>query len=175
MRFGCRNFGLSDLPRRGLTPQEAPLAVLLLDIEAELSIWEEGQMVWSEEAFPVAELAYHLALWLQSSNAGQEDDHGVAGVTTASEPSWISPFTGLSAHCFGKSVTVLRREGADTVRRGRPRSLPLEDRVPLVAAYSRTNLTLRELAPLFGVSKSAADRIVDHLGPLLALRPRKRF
>lgn len=73
MRLVCRNFGLSDLPRRGLTPQEAPLAVLLLDIEAELSVWEEGQMVWSEEAFPVAELAYHLALWLQSSNAGQED------------------------------------------------------------------------------------------------------
>lgn len=29
--------------------------------------------------------------------------------------------------------------------------------------------------PLFGVSKSAADRIIDHLGPMLALQPRKRF
>jgi hypothetical protein len=28
---------------------------------------------------------------------------------------------------------------------------------------------------LFGVSNSSADRIVDHLGPLLALRPRERF
>lgn len=45
----------------------------------------------------------------------------------------------------------------------------------LVAAYWRTNLTLRQLVPLFGVSKSAADRIVDHLGPALALQPRKRF
>lgn len=45
----------------------------------------------------------------------------------------------------------------------------------LVAAYWRTNLTLRQLAPLFGVSKSAADRIINHLGPLLALRPRRRF
>ncbi|MFJ4894955.1 hypothetical protein ACIP5U_33915 [Streptomyces sp. NPDC088788] len=72
MRFVCRNFGLSDLPRRGLTPREAPLEVLLLDIEAELSIWEEGKLVWSEEAFPVAELACHLALWLQSPAAGQE-------------------------------------------------------------------------------------------------------
>lgn len=45
----------------------------------------------------------------------------------------------------------------------------------LVAAYWRTNLTLRQLAPLFGVSKPSADRIVGHLGPLLALRPRKRF
>jgi hypothetical protein len=44
-----------------------------------------------------------------------------------------------------------------------------------VAAYWRTNLTLRQPAPLFGVSKSAADRIIAHLGPLLALQPRKTF
>lgn len=44
-----------------------------------------------------------------------------------------------------------------------------------VAAYWRTNLTRRQLAPLFGVSKSAADRIIDHLGPKFALQPRKRF
>lgn len=67
------------------------------------------------------------------------------------------------------------RAGADLARRGRPWSLPLEDRVLLVAAYWRTNLTLRQPAPLFGVSKSAADRIIDHLGPSLALQPRKRF
>ncbi len=72
-------------------------------------------------------------------------------------------------------MTVLRREGADAVRKGRPWSLPLEDRALLVAAYWRTNLTMRQLAPLFGVSKSAADRIIDHLGPMLALQPRKRF
>ncbi|MEU7281553.1 hypothetical protein AB0A69_22665 [Streptomyces sp. NPDC045431] len=73
MRFVCRNFGLSDLPRRGLTPGEAPAEVLLLDIEAELSIRESGREVWSEEAFPVAELAYHLALWLRSPDAGHAD------------------------------------------------------------------------------------------------------
>ncbi|AVZ76085.1 IS5/IS1182 family transposase [Streptomyces lunaelactis] len=99
----------------------------------------------------------------------------MAGVITASEPSWIAPFTGLSPRCFGKLVTVLRREGADAVRKGRPWSLPLEDRALLVAAYWRTNLTMRQIAPLFGVSKSAADRIIDHLGPMLALQPRKRF
>jgi Helix-turn-helix of DDE superfamily endonuclease len=47
--------------------------------------------------------------------------------------------------------------------------------VLLVAAYWRTNLTLRQLALLFGVSKSAADRIVAHLGPALGLQQRKRF
>lgn len=99
----------------------------------------------------------------------------MAGVITASEPSWIAPFAGLSPRQFSKLITALRREGADPVRKGRPWSLPLEDRVLLVAAYWRTNLTLRQLAPLFGVSKSAADRIVDHLGPALALEPRRRF
>lgn len=53
--------------------------------------------------------------------------------------------------------------------------MSLEGRVLLVATYWRTNLTLRQLAPLFGVSKSAADRIIDHVGPLLALKPRRRF
>ncbi|MFJ5050101.1 transposase family protein, partial [Streptomyces sp. NPDC088719] len=100
----------------------------------------------------------------------------MSGVITASQPSWIGPFSGLSPRQFGKLITALRREGADPVRKGRPWSLPLEDRVLLVAAYWRTNLTLRQLAPLFGVSKSAADRIIiDHLGPSLALQPRKRF
>ncbi len=99
----------------------------------------------------------------------------MAGVITASQPSWIGPFTGLSPRCFGKLVTALRREGADTVRRGRPWGLPLEDPVLLVAAYCRTNLTLRQLAPLFGISKSAADRIINRLAPLPALQPRRRF
>ncbi|MCX4418120.1 transposase [Streptomyces mirabilis] len=99
----------------------------------------------------------------------------MAGVITASEPSWIGPFAGLSPRQFGKLITTLRRAGVDPVRKGRPWSLALEDRVLLVVAYWRTNLTLRQLAPLFGISKSAADRVIDHLGPTLALQPRKRF
>ncbi len=82
------------------------------------------------------------------------------------------------------------RRGGD-VQRGRPWRLPLEDRVLLVATYAcstrararrwtafsaswRTNLTLRQVAPLFGVSKSAVDRILDHLAPLLAISPARR-
>ncbi|WP_183066023.1 transposase family protein [Streptomyces sp. gCLA4] len=98
----------------------------------------------------------------------------MAGVITASKPSWIAPSTGLSPRQFGKLVTVLRREGADAVRKGRPWSLPREDRALLVEAYWRTNLTMRQLAPSFGVSKSAADRIIDHLGPMLALQRQVR-
>ena len=89
----------------------------------------------------------------------------MAGVITASEPFWPGPFTGPRPRCFGKLVTALRREGADPVGKGRPWGLPLEDWV----------LALRQLAPLFGISKSAADRIIDHLGSSLALQPRKRF
>ncbi|MGW7528720.1 transposase [Streptomyces sp. NPDC054783] len=81
----------------------------------------------------------------------------------------------MCPRCFGKLVTALRREGPDAAGRGRPWSLPLEDRVLLVAAYWRTNLTMRRLALLFGISKSAADGIIDHLGPLMSLRPRRRF
>ncbi|MEU5307098.1 transposase [Streptomyces noursei] len=99
----------------------------------------------------------------------------MAGVITASKPSWIFPFTGLRPRQFAKLVAVLRHREGDTVRRGRPWGLPLEDRLLLVAAYWHTNLTLRQLAPLFSVSKSAADRIINHLGPRLALQPRQRF
>nr|WP_256339782.1 transposase [Streptomyces sp. 1222.5] len=70
-------------------------------------------------------------------------------------------------------MALVRRRGGD-VQRGRPWRLPLEDRVLLVATYWRTNLTLRQVAPLFGVSKSAADRILDHLAPLLAISPARR-
>jgi hypothetical protein len=34
---------------------------------------------------------------------------------------------------------------------------------------------MRQIAPLFGISKSTADRIIDRLGPLIALQPRRRF
>ncbi|QQM46248.1 transposase family protein [Streptomyces liliifuscus] len=43
----------------------------------------------------------------------------------------------------------------------------------LVAMYWRTNLTMRHLAPLFGMSKSAADRVIDDFGPRLAVHPRQ--
>lgn len=99
----------------------------------------------------------------------------MTGVITVSEPSWIAPFSGLSPRAFGKLVTVLRRAGADSVRKGRPWGLSLEDRTLLVTAYWRTNLTMRQLAPPFGISKSAADRIIDHQGPMFALQSRKRF
>lgn len=64
MEFACRNFGAPDLARRGLTAGSAPVEVLLVDIEADLVVSDNGLAVWSEDRFPVAELARALSLWL---------------------------------------------------------------------------------------------------------------
>ena len=90
---------------------------------------------------------------------------------TTSEPSWIAPFTGLSPSAFGKLVAQLRREGVDASGR---------TTVEAVAGGPSTagdrvleNEPDTATAGLeFGVSKSAADRFIDHLGPKLAcVRP----
>lgn len=83
-------------------------------------------------------------------------------------------FTGLSMRQFSKLVGVVRRRGAEQTGAGRRWGLSLENRVLLIAVYYRTNLTLRQVALLFGISKSAAGRVVDHLGPYLALSPVNR-
>src|SRR5690606_36968951 len=54
---------------------------------------------------------------------------------------------------------------------GRPWRLPLAERVLLVAVYYRTNLTMRQLAPLFGISPATVCRVIQRLGPMLALEP----
>ncbi len=69
-------------------------------------------------------------------------------------PSTTSP-TFWTSTCSGwATCTTARTLPAGVV----PWSLPLEDRALLVAAYGRTNLTMRQLAPLFGVSKSVEAR-----------------
>jgi hypothetical protein len=66
-------------------------------------------------------------------------------------------------------VRLVPERGSQTIahgRPGRPWALTLPDRVRLVAVYWRTNLSMRRIGPLFGVSHSAAHRVVDTLGPL---------
>lgn len=53
--------------------------------------------------------------------------------------------------------------------RGRPWRLPLAERILLVVVCYRTNLTMRQLAPLFGISSATVCRVIQWLGPLLAL------
>src|SRR4051794_6891373 len=98
-------------------------------------------------------------------------DLGVERAISAGEAEWVPVFTGLSVRQFRRLVRVVAGRGGEQTGTGRRWSLPLADRVLLIAVYSRTNLTLRRVALLFGVSKSAAHRVVDHLAPLLALAP----
>jgi hypothetical protein len=98
-------------------------------------------------------------------------DHGVEQVISVDRPVWVPVFTGLSVRQFDKLVDIVRGRGGEQTGTGRRWGLSLADRVLLVAVYYRTNLTLRQVALLFGISKSAAGRVVDHLGPLLVLSP----
>jgi hypothetical protein len=93
-------------------------------------------------------------------------DHVRMQVITASRPEWIVPFVGLQPGQVRELIaTVAERRGSMIAddRRGRPWSLPLLDRVQLIATYWRTNLTMRQIGPLFRVSHSAAHRIIDTL------------
>jgi hypothetical protein len=104
-------------------------------------------------------------------------DYDGVQVISATRPEWIFPFTGLQPAQFHKLVRLVAERGGDAIADGRPGrqwSLDLADRVLLVAAYWRTNLTIRQIGPLFGVSHSAAHRVIDTLGPLLALAPGRR-
>jgi len=104
---------------------------------------------------------------------------------SASRQELIHPFTGLSPAQFRKLVRLVAARGGAAItdgRPGRPWALDLPDRVLLVAVYWRTNLTMRQLGPLFAVSHCAVHRVLDTLGPrvldtlgpLLALAPVRR-
>ncbi|EKX60253.1 IS5/IS1182 family transposase [Streptomyces ipomoeae] len=86
----------------------------------------------------------------------------------------METFTGLRMDRFVKLVKVVREQGGDGPGGGRPWCLPLADRVLLVAVYYRTNLTMRQLAPLFGISPATVCRVIQRLRPLLALEPAPR-
>src|SRR3954470_15058602 len=89
----------------------------------------------------------------------------------------IHPFTGLRPAQFRTLGRLGVHRGGEAIADGRPGrawALDLPDRVLLVAAYWRTNLTMRQLGPLFGISHSAVHRVIDTLGPLLALAPVRR-
>lgn len=84
---------------------------------------------------------------------------------------WVETFTGLRRDQFGRLLKAVRERGGEGRGWGRRWRLPLAERVLLVAVYYRTNLTMRQLAPLFGASPATACRVVQRVGPLLALEP----
>lgn len=90
---------------------------------------------------------------------------------TASRPELIPVFTGLSVRQFRKLVTAVHRHGGPQSADGRPGRqgrLDLAGRVLLVAAYYRTNRSMRQLASLFGISLASVHRVISRLGPHLA-------
>ncbi|MEV0093778.1 transposase family protein [Streptomyces sp. NPDC050738] len=87
---------------------------------------------------------------------------------------WVEAFTGLRMEQFGRLLRVVWERGGNGTLRGRPWSLSLAERVLIVAVYYRTNLTMRQRGPLFGVSSSTVCRVVQRLGPLLAIKPLSR-
>jgi len=92
-------------------------------------------------------------------------DHvGVAQVITASQPEWISPFTGLESGQFPQLVRLVAKRGGDEIADGRPGrqwASPLTDRAQLVATYWRTNLTMRQ--GHCSVSKLVVNRFASQL------------
>ncbi|MFF7847273.1 transposase [Streptomyces sp. NPDC007910] len=69
---------------------------------------------------------------------------------------------------FAKLVKVVKERGGNGPGGGRPWCLPLPDRVLLVAVYCRTNLTMRQLTPLFGISPATVRRVIRRLRSLPA-------
>lgn len=52
---------------------------------------------------------------------------------------WVETFTGLRVDQFGRLLKAVRERGGEDCGWGRPRRLPLAERVLLVAVYYRTN------------------------------------
>jgi hypothetical protein len=98
-------------------------------------------------------------------------DHGVEQVISAGRAEWVPVFTGLSMGKFQELVDIVAGRGGEQSGAGRRWGLSLADRVLLTTVYYRTNLTFRQIALPFGISKSAANRVVEHIPPLLVLPP----
>lgn len=78
--------------------------------------------------------------------------------------SWVKPLSTRRPE-FVPLFTVLNAEavarwGAKAVADGRQWSLPLADQVLLIAVYYQTNLTMRQLAPLFGITQAAVHWVI---------------
>ncbi len=86
----------------------------------------------------------------------------------------VETFTGLRLAQFERLLKAVRDRGGNGTLRGRPWCLSLAERVSVVAVYYRTNLSKRQLRPLFGISSSTVCRVIQRLAPLLALEPVSR-
>ena len=77
-------------------------------------------------------------------------------------------FTALTGMGAGPLQFLVDRLEASEPARGRPWSCSLQQRAIIVCIALRTNLTIRELAALFAISRSQVHRILVDLVPRLA-------
>ncbi|MER5615069.1 hypothetical protein [Streptomyces sp. NPDC002215] len=95
------------------TPSGPTLAETLLSIEADLTIVDRGQEIFSETSFPVAELAYALCRWVSEADQGEEfsfdsmsADPGLVNIVKR-ENGWSvtsAPAPGAAACPIGREV-----------------------------------------------------------------------
>lgn len=78
----------------------------------------------------------------------------------------METFTGLRMRQFERLLKVVRERGGNRPGGGQPWRLTLADRVLLVTVYCRTNLTMQQLASLFGISPATVCRVILRLRPL---------
>jgi hypothetical protein len=84
----------------------------------------------------------------------------VEQVISVDRPEWVPAFTGLSVWHFQKLVRSLLAVGVQPAPVG-----------TVAAGSGAVGRGVLQVALLFGTSKSAAGRVVDHLAPLLVLPP----
>ena len=85
-------------------------------------------------------------------------------------PVELRAWTGLTGGQIRRLIEHLWAVRPDAGR-GRRWALGFPDRVLLLVLAHRTNLTMEQLAALFGISDSAVHRVVDRLAPHLADLP----
>jgi hypothetical protein len=83
------------------------------------------------------------------------------------KPNQLRAWTGLTGPQMHALIERLWQLAPDSGR-GRPWALPFPERVLLLALSYRTNLTMEQLAALFGISDSAVHRVMDRLAEPLA-------
>ncbi|GAA2289057.1 hypothetical protein GCM10010145_69200 [Streptomyces ruber] len=96
MRMKYRNFNADDL-------QGTTLADYLVNVEADFEIVDGGEVVYSELAFPVAELARELAHWVTPSEEGAEDFHFVS--LSFEDPGAVKFVRGAEGWIVGSALT----------------------------------------------------------------------
>src|SRR5205809_3706600 len=78
----------------------------------------------------------------------------------------VESLTGLTRAQLG--TLIERLQAPHSKCRGRPWARSLRQRVVIACASLRTNLTMRELAAVFAISKSQVHRILVDVTPRLA-------